>query len=313
MTATAQANDLGFVYMQQTDGNQWSGIQLVEGDLTSLERGDSVVVTGVVQENFGKTRLSISGSPIVASSGNPLPEPIELDPNFFTQATSLTEPYESMLLTFVNPSGGGIYVVNQNPAAPNNFAEYIVGSDPFDPLNGSRIQAGRSSSSNFSSLSFSYINDSSWINNEGLITVPVCIVTTSDTMASLTGIMDYGFGVNKLLPRNNDDVVDYSGANCKDGVDGPPDAIAEGWLGSQMTVFPNPAYERLTISYEFPRMVRGEIELVDLVGRVVRTKSFKEIAGTTSFQTSSLSQGTYLLRMRTGSEIIGYEKVLILH
>lgn len=311
VTASAQANDLGFIYIQQPGVNQWGGIALVEGSLASLERGDLIRVDGVVENYFGLNRLSVTGQPTKISSGNPLPDPIEVNPGDFTNYDfTLTEPYEGMLVKFVNPNGAGVYVVDQNPDAPDdNFAEYRIGVDPFDPLIGCRVQAGRSESNNFSSLSFSYVNDSIWLDADGPINVPICIVTSSDTMESLTGIMYYGFGVNKLLPRNNDDAVSFSGANCKDGI---ISAITDAWAGSKLSVYPNPVFDQLTIEFDLPHVVEGHIELVDLVGRTVHHSSFKAMSGKSMIETSQLSQGTYFLRVRTASEVIGYEKVILM-
>lgn len=310
VTASAQANDLGFVYIQQPGVTQWGGISLVEGTLTSLERGDMIEVSGVVENYFGLNRLSVTGQPNKISSGNPLPDPVELDPSDFTSYDfALTEPYEGMLVKFVNPSGAGIYVVDTNPDSPNNFAEYRVGTNQFDPLIGCRIQAGRKQNSNFSSLDFSYVNDSSWLTADGQMNVPACIVTGSDTMESVTGIMYYGFGMNKLLPRNNADAVNYSGANCKDGI---ASAITDAWAGSSLTVYPNPVFDQLTIEFDLPFVVEGHIELVDLVGRTVHHEQFKAMSGKTVIQTADLAQGTYFLRVRTASEVIGYEKVVLM-
>ncbi|MEL6651900.1 MAG: hypothetical protein AAFQ87_13950, partial [Bacteroidota bacterium] len=51
VTATADANDLGFVYIQEETGNAWTGLSLVQNaQLASLQRGDKVSVRGTIAE-----------------------------------------------------------------------------------------------------------------------------------------------------------------------------------------------------------------------------------------------------------------------
>ena len=253
VTASAQSNDLGFVYMQQEGATSWGGIALTGNALlANLERGEKVSVRGVVQDvtNFGLTRLGNILEVNSISKGNPLPDPIELNPDDFTNYDfNTTEPYECMLVKLREPGGGDIYVNDANADAPNNFAEYRVGTNQFDPATGCRVLTGRVTSSAFGSLSVSYINDSTWISNSGILSVPACVVASGDTMSSLTGIMYYSFGAMKILPRNNDDYENFSGANCVDGVTDIEDELA----GSFLNVYPNPTRNQLFVEYNFPQ------------------------------------------------------------
>ena len=309
VTASAATGDLGFVHIQEEGQTSWGGLQLVEGaNLATLERGDRVRVTGTIQESFGLTRMSVLGDAVLLSSGNTLPDPVEVDPNDFTTYDfALNERFEGMLVQLTNPAGGGVYVVEQNADGNNNFAEYRVGSNLLDPLNGCRVLAGRVTGTAFSSLNFSFINDSTWISESGVINGPVCIVSAGDTMASLTGIMTYTFGNMKLLPRNNDDADAFSGANCENGITSVEDLLAAG-----LTAYPNPGRTEVNLRYDFDRAVRGTAELMDLTGRRLQTLSLTGSTGTLRFDTQALPRGTYLLRVSAEGQLVRTLKVALI-
>jgi hypothetical protein len=310
VTASAGSDDLGFVYIQQRNQSAWAGLPVVQNaQLATLARGDSVIVRGTIQEDFGMTRMENIITVSVASSGNTLPEPVALDPSTFSSYDfQLNEAYEGMIVKLEKLGGGDLFVVDENADGPNNnFAEYRVGSDPFDPNNGSRVLAGRVTGSAFGSLAFSYVNDSSWATNSGQMTVSVCEVEVGDTLTSLTGIMYYSFGNMKLLPRNNDDMMGFAGANCKQGGTNLETELA----GTELAVFPNPTADQLNVRFRFPKVVQGEAVLMDLMGREVRSLPLQTQEGTLEFATAGLSAGTYLLTLQVEGTPIAREKVMI--
>ncbi|TAE61271.1 MAG: hypothetical protein EAZ89_00730, partial [Bacteroidetes bacterium] len=162
VTASAQPNDLGYVYIQQPGQTQWAGLSLIQNaGLASVLRGDRVRATGIISESFGFTVMTVNNLTVL-NQGNALPPAVNVNPADFTVYSFVQgEPYESMVVTLKNPTAGkGIYVVDQNADDPSPFAEYRVGSNVFDPNSGCRVLAGRVTTSAFSSLSFSYVNDS---------------------------------------------------------------------------------------------------------------------------------------------------------
>lgn len=305
VTAAAQAGDLGYVFIQQPGEDQWAGIQLVGGSIADLERGDSIRVQGSVEENFGFTRLSVITVDDLGT-GAMMPEPIVVNADSFASYTRYAESYESMLVTFENPEAGkGMYVVNNNPDAPSNFAEWTLGNSTLSDQ-GSRVLVGRQTGSSFSSLNFSYVNDSSWVTESGAITVPVCVVSVLDTMESLSGIMAYTFGNFKLLPRNNEDVAGYSGANCPDGI-----TSIEAPVETGLKVYPNPVRETLTIEYAADLAESLNVQLMDMTGRVVReirTQPGRDLA---TMNVSDLTAGLYLIRVAGQNETLMTQKVLV--
>lgn len=310
VTSTSSTDDLGFVYIQQPGQTQWAGLSLVQNqDLNALQRGDEVQVTGTIDEDFDMTRMIVQ-TVTTLSTGNPLPAAVELDPAIFTDySVAGTEPYESMIVTLVGLDGTDIYVVDENADDPNNFAEYRVGRDPFDPNTGARVLAGRVTGSAFSSLAFSYVNDSIYISDFGVMTVPACIVETGDTIASLSGIMYHSFGAMKLLPRNNADAPNFRGANCPSGI---TSSLEDLMADSDLRVFPNPAREQVTLRYEFPRPLQAEAVLMDMMGRPVSAQALPGAYGEVHFRTEGLPAGTYLLSIRGEREILARHKVLLI-
>lgn len=313
VTSTSAADDLGFVYIQQPGANQWAGLALTQNQgLNSLMRGDEVQVSGTITESFDMTTMVVT-TVNTLSTGNPIPAAVELDPaTFSSYDVAVTEPYESMVVKLVGDNGAAVYVVDDNAdGPPNNFAEWRVGRDQFDPNVGCRVLTGRVTGSAFSSLAFSYVNDSSWIANSGIMTVDACIVSVGDTMESLSGIMYHSFGQMKLLPRNNADAPGYSGANCPDGIGGTDNL--EDLLGeSSMTVFPNPARDQITLRYDLARPVEGKVILMDMMGRTIDAKELVGTTGDLNFQTSTLPRGTYLVSIQTANELVARHKVMLI-
>lgn len=211
-TSTLGDGDLGYVYIQQENQLSYAGIWLQQGStLSQLERGDRVEVEGRVVENFGMTALTDISSITELGTGNI--EPVVLNPDSFAVFSNSQEAFEGMLVTMANPViGDRIYVVEQNADAvtSNNYAEYRIGTDLFNPSSGTRVLAGRSGGN--SSLYVSYVNDSLWTTTSGIMMVEPYVVDYGHSMESMTGIFYYSFGNMKLLPRNNKDIVGYGDA-----------------------------------------------------------------------------------------------------
>ena len=312
VTAGAQGNDLGYVYIQQPGQSAWAGISLNQNaTLATLSRGDSVRARGTILESFGFTVMSVVDLQVLAT-GRTVPEGVSVSPSIFnTYDVALNEKYESMLVTLENPSGKGIYIVDENADAAEpdtlpNFAEYRVGNDPFDAA-GCRVLAGRQTGSAFSSLNVSYVNSEFWANNDGVMNVDPCVVTLGDTMSSVTGIMHYSFSNMKLFPRNNADFENYSGANCPDGV---LRLDAEAAL-TEVKLFPNPAYDRVTVQYALSRPQTAEVRVFDLTGRLVVSQVLEGMTGETIFSVRNLPAGLYAWTLAGENGLLGSGKIRV--
>ncbi len=289
VTASAEPGNLGYVFMQQEGGLLgWAGIMCIGNpQLASLKIGDKVTATGDIKESFGYTRLENITSLTVNGSGSI--NPLNLDPTVFsTYDFATNEAYEGMLVRITKQGASGpLYVVDNNPDAPGNFAEYRIGEDALAPADGCRIIAGRQTSSAYSSLNVSYVNDVQWVPNAG---VAQTVVQYNDCVSSVTGIIYYSFSNVKMMPRNNDDFVNYWVA-CVNSI--------ESGLISQVEVkaFPSPASETLKVSYKFPQNWAATAQLFDVNGRVVATQSFDGAKGELSFDLNPISSGVYFLQI----------------
>lgn len=305
VTASAEPNNLGYVFIQQEGGLQgWSGIMCLGNTaLANLNVGDKVTVSGTVREDFGYTRLEDIVS--VQTNGTGSITPVDVDPTVFTTYdVMVNEQYEGMLVNLKN-SAGKVFVVDANADAPSNFAEYRVGKDIFDPQSGTRVLVGRQTSSAFGSLNCSYINDSMWINDAGILNVPACVISYEDSMDSMAGIMYYSFGTFKILPRNNDDVAGFAGGCVLSSID---DELSS---QSEVVIYPVPAQEQLNIRFDFPYQLDADAKIYDMMGRVVASQAVNGLKGETQITTGQLSSGAYLFTIETEAGFLFRKKITI--
>jgi hypothetical protein len=233
VTASAAADNLGFVFIQQENQNEWAGIWVNGGSLiSSLAVGDKVSVTGIVEEYFGLTRISNISNASVISAGQPVPQPITVNPaTLSTYDFTVNEKYEGMLVKLENPLiGQNLFVVDSNAdfSLNRNNGEYRIGADLNDPNTGCRVLAGRQSTTAFSSLNVSYVNSPLWQTQDGTMNVTPVIVVPGLEFSTVQGIMTYSFSNMKLLPRNNSDMVLAT-------------SVKSAELNSGLSLYPNPA------------------------------------------------------------------------
>ncbi len=315
VTASSKVNDLGYVYIQQEGETEWAGIALVgSADLITLFRTEEIEVTGVVQEQFGFTRLQVISLTKTGDLGTI--NPVVIDPSDATLNTDRNmEKYESMLLTLANPSSTPMEVVDEDLG----FGEYSFGNN-VSATDVTRVLAGRQDNNSFSSLYVSLITDTFYVNNQGEIEVDSIYVTAQGMqLDSLTGVLHYSFGNYKLFPRNNDDYVGLADASGNALViDSTPVALPDTSTGFvevngvnvTMKLYPNPASNMVFV--EFEENVQANIVLTDLAGRTV----FNGITnGTrTGIETESLPNGIYLMRLSAlNGEILATQKLVIKH
>ncbi|MCZ2357763.1 MAG: T9SS type A sorting domain-containing protein [Bacteroidia bacterium] len=210
---TASVNDLGYIFIQQEGKNAWAGIQLIgDTSITKLKIGDKVSVNGKVTEYFGHTQITEATANVI-STGNSI-TPLVLSATQFSDTQSIaTEAYESMFIR-ITDSNLRVKSTRVEPTSTVNNGDYRVGLTSTPSINGLRVSAGRQTNNIFTSLNFSYVNDTLWANTDGLMNVPVCLITDSTTFDSLQGILMYQWNVVKLTPRNNADAFNPRKHGC---------------------------------------------------------------------------------------------------
>lgn len=283
VSASIQPGDLGAVHIQQPGLTEWAGLRLRGGAaLFALQRGDLIEVTGTVVEDNGLTVLDNVSQVIKVDSGLTV-TPVQVAPGLFsTYDVTDTEKYESMLVE-LSLAPDSVLVVDVNPDLPNNFGDYRIGADTANHDNGCRVLAGRVTSTQFSSLNVSYINDLAWESNSGSMNVPGVEVQQGWAFQWVRGIMTYGFGEMRLLPRNNADF-----APLFVSIQENPGNEALHW-----TVYPNPASTVIELRGSFT--AAATMELSDLRGRSVRAAQSVQKDGVHMVYINDLPSGIYLI------------------
>jgi len=102
-----------YAVIMDADGGPWSGLTLYGSDISALARGDSVTVTGVVDEYFELTEMTYPYSEVtVESTGHALPAPEALETGDVGQ-----EQWESVLVAVQNA---------EVTEEPDTFGEWAV-------------------------------------------------------------------------------------------------------------------------------------------------------------------------------------------
>ena len=290
VTASAESDNLGFVYIQEPGVTEWGGIPLYGNiGLADLKIGDEVAVQGTVMENFGVTQLSSITSLQVVDSGLTV-LPIELDPSHFSTASFLDiEKYEGLFVRLTN-GVDSVYVVNPDVG----FGDYRIGTDTANINNGCLVLAGRQSSSTSSSLNVSYVTDSVYFDVDGMMNVPLIEVMHGDAFPWVQGVVTYGFSNYRLLPRNNADFGQTS----------------TGLVSSEfktIAVYPNPSNGQFNIDLSMLHE-NGLLEVYAMDGRMILSRNVPPSQLTLNL--SEFGTGVYHLRIVTENVVFGQRLVV---
>lgn len=298
VTASYQPGDLGYLYIQDPSATEYAGV-FVEGGPTSVfsfNRGDEVIINGIVEEQFGFTKLQALSATATTNTGTI--NPVILDPSdpfYFGSNPENIEPYEGMLIRYENPTmGGQVWVQNPNIG----FGEYTVGSGQNANLD-ARVLAGRQSGTSAqSSLDVSYISDTAQY-GANLNVTPIQ-VNGATSMDFLEGMMYYSFSNYKLTPRNNNDFGNILVS------------VSELFKAPEFdfNLYPNPARDRVYVEIdedlEFNQL---DIEVFDMNGRRVILN--QTAVRQTSLNLAGLDKGVYMVRMTTRGELVSTSKLII--
>lgn len=286
VTASTQPNNLGYVYIQQEGINEWAGLSLFTSPLlNNVQVGQKIRVTGRIRESFGFTRMEEISA--VEQVGTGSITPLTLSPTALASYNfAVNEKYESMLVKLTNPSGGDLFVIDTNAdaGAGSNFGDYRVGTDLNDPNTGTRVLAGRQTSTTFSSLNVSYINNIRWATQDGNLVATPVVVTLGDKMKSLTGLVYFGFNNLRLLPRNNADFEDYFTVNV------------EKLVGSShsIVVYPNPASKAVRILKDGQALTNAHVKIFTTNGACVLSNTLSS----DNLPVNRLKPGIYIMHIQ---------------
>ena len=84
-----------------------------------------------------------------------------------------------------------------------------------------------------------------------------------------------------------------------------------GGKGTDFALYPNPAVNKLTISFEEPLTANADIKIYDIQGMVIRT--FKAGSGSSEFTIDNigLKGGMYMVRVTVGGKNLGFKKLIV--
>ncbi len=230
---TASPDDILGDYVIQTNQEPWSGI-LVDDAVNLPQRGDSVKVTGTVQENYSYTVLSSVTAFETLGSGYTI-EPLKITTGQAANDSPEAESFEGVLLEFNN-----VIVSDPFPDRTANYGEIMID----DGTGGYRV------GDDFS-IAYRGNLDSVFAKN--------------DKIQTIIGIGNYSFYNYKLDPRNDDDVIGHLPASVKNKTN----RFELSYDLKQN--YPNPFNPATTISYRVGNKGLVELTIYNMLGQKIRT------------------------------------------
>ena len=314
VTAVDQADNLGFVYIQQRGQTAWAGIQITGSGIASLAVGDSVSVTGTVLENFGHTQINATEVTKVGTAAPIVPVRVPLS-TFGTDAYNSSESrakeqYEGMLIEIreatplrvvqdsaeVQTFGGNINT--------NRRMDWRVGTNASNELEGLRIMTGGTTGTDAASRSCGFINNPNWM---ARLTPGVDTFNIDRSgrfcFESIRGILFFGRSLWRLQPRNNNDLT--PDASCPLRVSRKARLLP----AEALSLYPNPARTWVRVESTQPL---AEVEILDLTGRSIVRQT---LSGTSDarLNTADLPAGIYVVRAVDRSGAVGQQRLVVLN
>jgi hypothetical protein len=258
----------------QNGNAAWNGLWISGPDtlLAALRKGDSVSVTGTVQEQFDVTRLGSVTAVTKIASGKTLPTAVtSTTGNFGPSAgngSSTAEPWESMLVRFNN-----VTVTDINPTFAD-LKEYLIDD-------GSGLVLARSD------------GNSKYSNVPGDSSLGKTIIRAGNKLSFVQGIVYFSFNRYKFIPRRNADFGTLTTTTVE-----RQDVIPKSFVLEQN--FPNPFNPSTTIRYDVPSEQLVTLKVYNILGQEVRMLvNDRQTAGryTVRMDVAGLPSGMYLYQL----------------
>jgi hypothetical protein len=283
-------SDTNYIYIQDGSG-PWCGINLFLTD--SVKIGDNITVTGRVEESYYLTRITAITDFVRNSSGNPLPDPVELSTAEIDEAVNnsvgaeqwegVLVKYKDITITAVNADGNP--GPDEGTGGNRNFGEMFVADD--SGVN-TRVELQDGIRHKYHNLWSADLAD-----NPDLVELH-----TGDKFSSITGYVEYTFSEYKIVPRYNSDFEGYEPIIIDNVQDFHPNKFA------LLQNYPNPFNPSTIISYSVPQGEFITIKIYNLIGQEIKTLVNKyQNAGSynVTFNANNLPTGIYFYQMQAGS------------
>ncbi len=284
------------VYMQDGSG-PWTGIMIgtlgLKGvDVLKLKAGDSITLTGRIQENYSVTAIDSLTNITVNSHGNPIPASVTVPTGTIGRSYNSTvaaEQWESVLINYKN-----VTVVRENAdgnpgpnvsSVNNNYGEMFVSDGNGGDSTRISLQDGNNNYENFW--------DANFANNPNKIRI-----TTGSKFTELQGILYYSYSNYKLCPRKADDFIGFTPTDIKE-----LEAKAPKTFTLEQN-YPNPFNPSTIIRFSVPKESMVTLKIFNILGQEVETLvNQQKLPGTyqVSFDAGKLSSGVYFYSINAGN------------
>ncbi len=263
------------VYYMQSTNAPWSGIWVSAPDslMAKVANGDSVIVSGTVNENFDVTRIEAVTKVRVVAKGKTIPAPVALSTDVFGQGTTTGEQYEGMLVSFAN-------------VTVTDVAPVYTELTEFEVSNGTKaIIVRRDGKNRYSNVDADTIVGST-------------ILRVGTMIGKLTGVVYYSGQRYKIVPRTAADFVNVTTSVRLEQTGSAPQEFA---LSQN---YPNPFNPSTNFRFTVAKAQMVSMKIYDVLGREVETLVHGQMnpgTYTVQWNAAHMSSGVYFYRLQSGS------------
>ena len=282
----------------------------------TLMRGDSVEVTGVVINNYGRMVLQAQsctlvqrGATLWAADTMSMTYPAYFDyqlSNMPVVGTDKFQKWVGQLVIFTNMYVVRLNADNLNATGSSNYGEWFMSNAPLGSSEPYGIRVDDNGCNNYYADS-TVAYQTSFASGHPDNPPKNIMLHVGDKISYVRGILDMTFSEYKLEPRKNDDY-----GTVTTSVYQILNEVPQRYALDQN--YPNPFNPATTISYSIPNAARVTLKIYNLLGQEVETLvDLQQNAGSYKvvFDASRLATGVYFYRLKADN-FVSVKKMLLL-